>query len=70
VLRDALHASKPDPHLDDDRWQTIGAVGPVMLFVVHTWPEVELEGDEPVWRIISARKATAHERRAYEEKDF
>jgi hypothetical protein len=34
----------------------------------HTWPE-ESEGEE-VGRIISARKATAHERRAYEEVNF
>ena len=70
VFDDPLHASKPDPHPDDDRWQTIGAVGPVLLLVVHTWPEAESKGDELVGRIISARKATAHERRAYEEEDF
>jgi len=40
-------------------------VGPVLLLVVHTWPE----GDEaPVGRIVSARKATAQERKAYEEE--
>ena len=38
----------------------------VVLFVVHTWPEVDKTGEE-VGRIISARKATGHERRAYEE---
>ena len=44
---------------------TIGMVGPVLLLVVHTWPE----GDEaPVGRIVSARKATAQERKAYEEE--
>jgi uncharacterized DUF497 family protein len=37
-----------------------------LLLVVHTWPE-ETEEDEPVGRIISARKATGHERKAYEE---
>jgi uncharacterized DUF497 family protein len=46
----------------------IGLVGSVLLLVVHTWPE-EIEG-EPVGRIISARKATAHERKAYEEGNF
>jgi uncharacterized DUF497 family protein len=38
-----------------------------MLLVVHTWPE-ESEGE--VGRILSARKAIAHERRAYEEGNF
>ena len=66
VFDDPLHLSKPDPHLDGDRWRTIGRVGPVLLLVVHAWPE----GDEAVGRIISARKATAHERKAYEEEDF
>jgi len=66
---DPLHASKPDPHPDGDRWHTIGMVGSVLLLVVHTWPE-ETEGGEAVGRIVSARKATARERRAYEEDSF
>jgi len=60
----------PDPHPDGDRWHTIGLVGPVLLLVIHTWPEAESEEAEPVGRIISARKATAHERKAYEEGNF
>ncbi|HEY6655511.1 MAG TPA: hypothetical protein VI038_01590 [Methyloceanibacter sp.] len=43
----------------------MGMVGPVLLLVVHSWPEGD---DDPVGRIISARKATAHERKAYEEE--
>ena len=66
----SLHASKPDPHPDGDRWHTIGAVGPVVLLVIHTWPEAESVNDEPLGRIITARKATAHERKAYEEGNF
>jgi uncharacterized protein len=42
----------------------------VLLLVIHTWPEVENKGSEPVGRIISARKATARERKAYEEGSF
>ena len=68
VFDDPLHASKPDPHPDGDRWHAIGLVGPVLLLVVHTWPE-EAESEQ-AGRIISARKATAHERRAYEEENF
>jgi uncharacterized DUF497 family protein len=69
VFDDPLHMSKPDRHPDGDRWHSIGVVGPVTLLVVHTQPGIEHEGAEPVGRIISARKATARERKAYEEGD-
>ena len=35
--------------------------------VVHTWPELDTGSGEEIGRIISARKATRHERAAYEE---
>lgn len=70
VFDDLMAASRPDPHPDGDRWQTVGLVGTVHLFVVHTWPEPDPATQEEVGRIISARKATAHERKAYEEGDF
>ncbi len=69
VFDDPFHASRLDAHPDGDRWHTIGLVGPVLLLVVHSWPEESEEG-ERVGRIISARKATARERRAYEEGNF
>jgi uncharacterized protein len=69
VFDDPLHASKADPHPDGDRWHTIGLIGSVLLLVIHTWPQ-DIEEGEPVGRIISARKATAHERKAYEEGNF
>lgn len=63
-----------DPHFvtliqrdsgDEERWVTIGiATGVVILYVVHT--RTELENDELI-RMITARKATPRERRAYEE---
>jgi uncharacterized protein len=50
---------------DEERWITIGAIGRgSILLVVHTFYEHE---DEEVIRIISARAAESHERRAYEE---
>jgi uncharacterized protein len=49
----------------EQRWQTVGMVeGPVILLVAHTVQDHE---DEEVFHLISARKATKHERRAYEE---
>ena len=70
VFSDPLSMSRVDPHLDGDRWQTVGLVGSQVLFVVHTWPETDPETRDEVGRIISARKATSHERRAYEEGNF
>jgi hypothetical protein len=70
VFEDPLNLSRPDPHPDGDRWQTIGRVGPFLVFVVHTLP-VEWESDAAaIGRIISARITTSFERRAYEDGDF
>jgi uncharacterized DUF497 family protein len=66
VFSDPHHLSAPDPHESEERWRTLGLVGPVVLFVVHTAPETDpVLGDE-TGRIISARKATRREREAYE----
>lgn len=65
VFDDPLQLSQPDPHPDADRWQTLGQVGGIVLFVVHSWPDE----DGIAARIISARKATSHERRSYEERN-
>jgi uncharacterized DUF497 family protein len=70
VFDDPLQLSQPDPHGDANRWQTLGAVRQVVLFVVHTEPVGPPEGGEPIGRIISARKATPRERRAYEARNF
>ena len=72
VFDDPLAITLPDPFREEERWRTIGSpsVHPaVVLLVVHTWPEAD-EADEEIGRIISARKATSHERRAYEEGTF
>ncbi len=69
VFDDPLAASKPDPGAEEERWHTVGVIGGVVVFVVHTWPEPDEYG-EKVGRIISARKATTHERKAYGEGDF
>ena len=68
VFDDPLALSRPDAHPDEERWQTVGRIGAVVVLVVHTSPEI---GDgEETGRIISARKATPYERRQYEEGDF
>lgn len=66
ALEDPAAATRLDPYLLEERWQTIGkpdAASPVVLMVVHT--ETETGG-----RIISARRATRHEREAYEEGEY
>jgi uncharacterized DUF497 family protein len=68
VFDDPLALTRQDPHPDGDRWQTIGRVDAATVLVIHTWPEIDDGGE--VGRIISARKATSHERRGYEEGDF
>ena len=72
VFDDPLAVTLPDPYQDEERWRTIGSPSmssDVVLFVVHTWPEADETGEE-VGRIISARKATRLERKAYEEGTF
>jgi hypothetical protein len=65
VFDDPDFVMLPDRDVDgEERWQTIGLVqGVLLLLVIHTLHE---EDEEEFVRIISARKATAHERRCYE----
>ena len=70
VFRDPLAASRRDPEPGEERWHTIGLIAYVVVLVVHTWPDLDPDTEEEVGRIIGARKATAHERRAYEEGEF
>jgi uncharacterized protein len=66
IFRDALSASRLDRNsLEEERWQTIGQVGNIVLFVVHTAPDGLRPG-----RMISARPASRQERKAYEQGDF
>lgn len=68
VFDDPLALSRLDEAADEERWRTVGDAGGAIVFV-HSWPEPDESGEE-TGRIISARKATAHERRAYEEGRF
>lgn len=68
VFDDPYAISIQDRLVDgEERWQTVGHVGNgVLLLVAHTAEEGE--GGEIVIRVISARKATRLERRAYEDR--
>lgn len=66
VFDDPPALSVPDPHPDGDCWRIIGRPVPdlpTLLLVVHTEPGADVAPG----RIISAKRATSHERRAYEE---
>jgi uncharacterized protein len=61
VFDDPMLVSEPDPHPDDDRWRVIGRVAHQTLFVVHT-----VIDDDGLPSIVSARRATAMERKRYD----
>jgi uncharacterized DUF497 family protein len=66
VFQDPHSISRFDRVKDgEERWQTLGvAAGVAVLLVAHA---DYIESGEEVIRIISARKATPHERKSYEE---
>ena len=66
ALDDPLSFMYDDPYRYEQRFRTIGMVGNALLMVVHTWPGPDPRFDVDVGRIISARRATSHERRRYE----
>ena len=70
VFDDPFALTRDDPYPYEQRWRTVGRVGTVVVMVAHTWPEAGPETGEEVGRIISARKATRHEREAYEEGEY
>ena len=67
VFEDQWILSRKDLSHDDaeERYNALGEIAPgVVLFVVYTYRE--LDGDEVI-RMISARSASAQEKRSYEE---
>ena len=66
VFDDPYAITQRDFALEEDaRWITVGSIGPgSILLLVHTFYE---EHNEEIVRIISARAAECHERKAYEE---
>lgn len=66
ALDDPLSLMYDDPYPFEQRFRTIGMAGNILLLVVHTSPEPDPNFNDEVGRIISARRANAHERRTYE----
>ena len=68
VFADPMAITAPDRFVDGEfRWRSVGRVGPIaIMFVAHTYRD---DDGEEVVRLISALKARAHERRAYERGD-
>ena len=66
VFDDPLHLVKFDRIVDgEERWHAIGNImGRHVLVVAHTYRNKE---NEEIIRIISARRASSHERRQYEQ---
>jgi uncharacterized DUF497 family protein len=72
VFRDPLYVSVKDRiEGGEQRWQTLGNVGGLLLLTVaHALREENQQGTPiEVIRIISARRATPKERRRYEEEN-
>lgn len=67
AFSDPMHLTLSDPYPWEQRWQTYGLIQQTLIVVVHTEPGVESATGDRVGRIISARKATKSERRAFEE---
>ena len=74
VFDDPFAISKLDTRSQEERWHTVGMVEGVVIIVVHTWQaDDETRGPyehEGAGRLISARKATRRETKAYEEGEF
>jgi len=72
VFLDPLYVSVRERIEDgEERWQTFGVVeGSLLLMVAHTLREESGHGSwTDVIRIITAREATARERRRYEDEN-
>jgi uncharacterized DUF497 family protein len=68
VFGDPFLIMNPDPYPYEERWQVIGmpfADKPTLLFVVYTE-----EDEDGTLHLISARRASVHERKAYENGKF
>ena len=70
VFLDPLRIEALDERAEsgEERWKTVGYVEPALLVVVYTIRGNDLRGNKgETIRLISARKADAHERAQYRE---
>lgn len=67
VFDDPLAMTIEDPYPHEQRLKTTGMVGTAVIVVVHTSPALDPATGDEVGRIITARKLSRQERRAYEE---
>lgn len=65
ALGDPDQLSQLDTDANEHRFKTLARIEDVILFIVHTEPELEHYSGNLVGRIISARIAKPAERRAY-----
>ena len=70
VFRDPLFMTEVNSYPHEERFQTMGMVNDDVILVIHTLSEGPFTANTEAGRIISARKATPQERRAYEEGAF
>lgn len=70
VFSDHLAQTVADPCDTEERWRTLGEVRGILILVVHTDPIINNGRLITSGRIISARKATAHERQWFEENRY
>jgi uncharacterized protein len=67
VFDDPLHRSVLQGTIDgEERWETTGMIAGLVVVMVVSTPRQQ--GREEITRIISARRATKRERKAYEEE--
>ena len=67
VFDDPMATTIEDSFPSETRFKTTGMVGWHVLVVIHTVPEFRATEGFAAGRIISARRASGHERRSYEE---
>ena len=63
IFHDSHLLSVPDHRYTEERWQSIGQIDGVIVYVAHIVGENK--NGEEIIRIISARKATPNEERRY-----
>ena len=66
VFEDPFAVTLEDPRSDERRLRTIGMIDNTLVMVVHTLPQFDPTIGGEIARIITARRATRHERNTYE----